>query len=125
MGAERCDTQGQMMRMLIFAGLALAALTAPAMAQQRVKILAPSEDTCSALTAAIDAGDTSKVLSLGGWALGFLSGIAQESGKDILRDVTSELILDRLYDSCKAQPARPMTLLAEELAESLVARQHD
>src|SRR6185312_11345823 len=90
MGAERCDTQGQMMRMLIFAGLAL---TAPAMAQQRIKILAPSEDTCSALTAAMDAGDTSKVLSLGGWALGFLSGIAQESGKDILRDVTSELIL--------------------------------
>jgi hypothetical protein len=118
-------TQGQMMRMLIFAGLALVALAAPAAAQQRLKILAPSEDSCAALTAAMDARDTAKVLSLGGWALGFLSGIAQESGKDILRDVTGELILDRLYASCKAQPARPMTLLVEELAESLVARRHD
>ncbi|MGH7035592.1 MAG: hypothetical protein ACREFL_17825 [Stellaceae bacterium] len=107
------------------AGLALVALTAPAAAQPPIKILAPSEDSCAALTAAMDSRDTPKVLSLGGWALGFLSGIAQESGKDILRDATSELVLDRLYESCKAQPARPMTLLVEELAESLAARQHD
>lgn len=113
------------MRMLIFAGLGLVALAAPAAAQPRIKILAPSEDTCAAFTAAMDSHDTAKVLSLGGWTLGFLSGIAQESGKDILRDVTSELVLDRLYDSCKAQPARPMTLLVEELAESLAARQQD
>ena len=113
------------MRMLILAGLALVALAAPASAQQRIKILAPSEDTCAALNAAMDARDNGNVLSLGGRALGFLSDIAQESGKDILRDVTSELVLDRLYESCKAQPASPMTLLVEELAESLVARQHD
>lgn len=113
------------MRTRILAGLAIVAVAGPAAARPEIKILMPSEDTCAAFTAAMDSGDAQRVLGLGGWALGFLSGIAHASGQDILRNATSELIFDQLYDRCKAQPTRPMTVLLQEIAESLSAQRHD
>ncbi|HUJ03579.1 MAG TPA: hypothetical protein VLW75_08085 [Rhizomicrobium sp.] len=113
------------MRTPILAGLAILALARPAAAGQEIKILIPSDDNCTAFTAAMDSGDRQKMLSLGGWALGFLSGMAQGSGKDILHNATSKSIFDQLYDKCSAQPNRPITVLLQEMAESLGARQQD
>jgi hypothetical protein len=53
--------------------------------QQSVKILTPSEDTCHAYTSAIDANEQQLLLGLGGWALGYFSGVAQGAEIDILR----------------------------------------
>ncbi len=103
------------------ATLLLVALVAPAAAQPSIKILQPAEDTCAAFVQAMDAKDATQVLSLGGWALGFLSGVAEGRQKDILHDTTSEGVLDRLYAACQAQPAQPISSILETMARSLAA----
>ena len=100
--------------------LALAA-AAPAAAQKGIRILIPRDDTCSAFLAAFDGDDRLALLDLGGWALGYLSGIAQQSGRDILRDMTSEILMDRIADACQRQPNRPMSAIVSEIANSLLA----
>jgi hypothetical protein len=101
--------------------VALLAVVPASQAQTGIRVLIPSEDTCNAFIAALNAGDRGAVLSLGGWALGYLSGIAQQSGKDILHDVTSEGLMDRIADTCQRQPNRAMSSVVMEIANSLLA----
>ena len=103
------------------AGLALAALASPGEAQKGVRILIPRENTCGAFVAAYNGDDRLAMLDLGGWALGYLSGIAQQSGKDVLRGLTSEILMDRIADSCQRQPNKPMSSVVIEIANSLLA----
>jgi hypothetical protein len=103
-------------------GAALAAgLIASSHAQGSIKILMPAEDTCAALVHAMNAGDTTAMLSLGGWALGFLSGIAQQAGKDILHNTTSQGLLDQLTAACQKEPDKPMSSIVAEMATTLLA----
>lgn len=99
--------------------LILAAGTSSA-AQQTVKILTPSSDSCAAFMVAMESGDPTKVAALGGWALGFMSGVAQGTNVDILRDATAQGVMSRLYSDCQKQPGRPMSVILEEIARSLV-----
>lgn len=101
--------------------LAFATIASPGQAQTGIRVLIPSDDTCTAFLAALDNGDRGAVLSLGGWALGYLSGIAQQSGKDILHDVTSQGLMDRIADTCQRQPNRAMSSVVMEIANSLLA----
>ena len=101
--------------------LALVATASPGYAQQGIRILIPSDDTCDAFIAALNGGDRSAMLDLGGWALGYLSGIAQQSGKDILHDLTSESLMDRIAETCQHQPSSPMSTIVMAIANSLLA----
>ena len=49
----------------------------PALAQQAVRILTPTADTCRAYTAAMVASDKTALTALAGWVVGYLSGFAQ------------------------------------------------
>lgn len=104
------------------AALALTAIGSPGHAQQGIKLLMPGDDTCSAFVAALNNGDRSTMLSLGGWALGYLSGIARQSGKDILHDVTSESVMDRIAEACQSQPGGAMSSVVMEIGNSLLAQ---
>ena len=101
--------------------LALVAIASPGHAQQGIRILIPSDDTCDAFIAALNGGDRAAMLDLGGWALGYLSGIAQQSGKDILHDLTSESLMDRIAETCQRQPSSPMSTVVMAIANSLLA----
>jgi hypothetical protein len=57
--------------------LAIVALANAAPAQQTLKILTPSDDSYAVFMIATDSDDPRWVLALGGWALGFLSGVVQ------------------------------------------------
>ena len=101
--------------------LALAA-AAPAAAQKGIRVLIPREDTCNAFLAAFNGDDRLAMLDLGGWALGYLSGIAQQSGRDILHDMTSESLMDRIAESCQRQPNKPMSSVVIEIGSALLAQ---
>ena len=101
--------------------MALIAVATASEAQKGIRVLIPRENTCSAFLAAFNGDDRLALLDLGGWALGYLSGIAQQSGKDILHDMTSEILLDRIADACQRQPNRPMSSVVMEIANSLLA----
>jgi hypothetical protein len=107
------------------AALTMAALLAVATAshaQKGIKMLIPSDDTCTAFIAALNSSDRSAMLDLGGWALGYLSGLAQQSGKDLLHDVTSQSLMDRIADVCQRQPSRAMSSVVMEIGNSLLAK---
>jgi hypothetical protein len=104
--------------------LAIIALTGSGVAQQSIKVLTLTEDTCAAFVAAMDSRDQAKAVGMGGWALGFLSGVAQGTGVDILRGATAGGVTNRLYSVCRDQPGRPMSLVLEEMARSLVIGHH-
>jgi hypothetical protein len=104
--------------------LALAASAPPGHAQKGIRILIPRDNTCSAFLAAFNGDDRLALLDLGGWAFGYLSGLAQQSGKDILRDVTSESLMDRLADACQRQPDKPMSSVVMEIGSALLAGVH-
>jgi hypothetical protein len=107
--------------------LALAALafpmgTSPVDAQSGIRVLIPSDDSCNAFIAALNSGDRGTMLNLGGWALGYLSGTAQQSGKNILGQTTSESLMDRIAESCQRDPNRAMSTVVMEIANSLLAQ---
>jgi hypothetical protein len=106
---------------LLLGAVLTAAPLGEARAQTGIKLLMPAEDSCAALVHAMDSGDTTVMLSLGGWAFGFLSGIAQQSGKDILRNTTSQGVLDQLTAGCQKSPDKPMSSILEQLATTLMA----
>ena len=103
------------------AAIMLSLLAGSAAAQPGIKLLIPSDDTCSALLDALNNGDREELLDLGGWALGYLSGVAQQSGRDILRDTTSESLIDRIAETCQRDPKRALSSVAMEIAQSLLA----
>jgi hypothetical protein len=102
--------------------LALAAVTSSANAQQGIRVLIPSDNTCSAFVTALNNGDRETMLDLGGWALGYLSGVAQQSGKNILAQTTSESLMDRIAEGCQRGPNRAMSAVVMEIANSLLAQ---
>ncbi len=67
-------------------------------------------------------GDPKSLLPLAGWALGFLSGIAQGTGKDILRNADDQQVMARLYSDCSKEPSLAMSVALERLAQTLVSR---
>jgi hypothetical protein len=64
------------------------------------------------------------VLTLSGWAIGYVSGVAQGTGKDILRSANNLSVLNQVYDDCEKQPDKPFSLVLEELTRRLVIGQH-
>jgi hypothetical protein len=88
-----------------------------------IKVLTPTNDSCGAFTTAIDTANETQIAVLGGWTIGFLSGAAQGTGIDFLRNEDTALITKLLYDDCSRQPDKLLSLAAEELARSL-ATQH-
>jgi len=110
-----------MKRRAALAAIVLLGLAGPSAAQQGIHILIPNDDTCDAFIAALNSSDRATMLDLGGWALGYLSGIAQQSGKDILHGTTSEALMDRIAESCQRQPNRAMSAIVMEIANSLLA----
>lgn len=102
--------------------MALIAVATASDAQKGIRILIPRDNTCTAFVAAFNGDDRLAMLDLGGWALGYLSGIAQQSGTDILRDMTSEILMDRIAEACQRQPGKPMSSIVMEIANALLAR---
>jgi hypothetical protein len=102
--------------------VALLAMATTSQAQPAIRLLIPSDDSCTAFIAALNSGDRATMLNLGGWALGYLSGIAQQSGKNILAQTTSESLMDRIADGCQRDPNRAMSAVVMEIANALVAQ---
>lgn len=107
---------------LALAALAFTIGASPVDAQTGIRVLIPSDDSCNAFVAALNNGDRTTMLSLGGWALGYLSGIAQQSGKNILGQTTSESLMDRIAEGCQRDPNRAMSTVVMEIANSLLAQ---
>jgi hypothetical protein len=102
--------------------LAAMIATTSATAQTTVRILTPSSDSCVAFTKAMDnPGDQRLLIALSGWALGFLSGVAQGTSADILRSASNESVMTRLYNECQKQPNKPMSVVLQEMARALVS----
>jgi hypothetical protein len=92
-----------------------------ASADQGIKLLAPPVDTCRAYTAAVFGNNRMTLVGFSGWFLGFLSGMAQATGIDFLRDANEEALNKRLYDDCRDQPDKPLSSVVEEMAKKLIA----
>jgi hypothetical protein len=88
-----------------------------------IKILTPNKDSCLAYITAFDTADAVNIGVLSGWAVGFFSGVAQGTGIDYLRNFDVNSLTQRLYDSCRRQPDKLLSLAAEELARSMITEQ--
>lgn len=108
---------------IVAAAFAISMALAHGAAADPIKILIPNDDNCSAYLAAMNSGDRATLLDLGGWALGYWSALATQSGKDILRDTTSEILLDKLAADCQAQPNTPMSTIAAAIGRALLTGQ--
>jgi hypothetical protein len=61
--------------------------------------------------------------ALGGWATGYLSGVAQGAGIDFLRKVEpgNGSVFMRLYQECRRQPQQLMSVVLEEMSRAMIA----
>ena len=98
----------------------VAAAGAPAAAQQTVKILTPTTDTCRAFTMAMAAPDKTALTGLAGWVVGYLSGVAQGTRTDFLHNEDVAKLTSRLYDDCLKRPEMSLSIAAQELARKLI-----
>jgi len=89
-------------------------------AQKTVRILTLTDDICGAYVTAILKSDQAKILSFGGWYLGFLSGVAQGTNIDFLRRQDAGELSGRLYNVCTKQADKPLSVAAEEIARGLI-----
>lgn len=105
---------------IVLAG-AIVVSSSEAGADQSIQLLAPPVDTCRAYTAAVFGNNRMTLVGYSGWFLGFLSGMAQGTGIDFLRDANQEDLNKRLYDECRAQPDKPLSSVAAEMAKKLMA----
>lgn len=110
-------------RIAVGACVIATALVHSAAADTAIKILIPTDDNCTAYVNAMNSGDRAAMLDLGGWALGYWSALAEQSGKDLLHDTTSEALLDKLATDCQAQPNTPMSAVVETIGRALQAGQ--
>jgi hypothetical protein len=101
--------------------LAIAAAGTPTLAQQTVRILTPTADTCRAYTAATAARDQTALVGLAGWVVGYLSGFAQGSRTDFLHNEDVARLSKALYEDCLKRPEMPLSIAAHELAKKLIA----
>jgi hypothetical protein len=90
-------------------------------ADQGIQLLTPPVDTCRAYTAAVFGNNRMTLTGFSGWFLGFLSGMAQGTGIDFLRDANVEDLNKRLYEGCRDQPDKSLSSVVEEMAKSLIA----
>jgi hypothetical protein len=106
-------------------GVAAAAtvLADRASADASIKILIPSDDSCAAYVTAMNSDDYAAMLNMGGWALGYWSALAEQTDKDILRNTTSEALLDKLATDCQAQPNGAISSFVAEIGRALIAGQ--
>ena len=93
----------------------------PAAAQQTVRMLTPTVDTCRAFTTAMVAPDKTALAGLAGWVVGYLSGFAQGTRTDFLQNQDVARLTSRLYDDCLKRPEMPLSIAAQELARKLIA----
>ena len=99
----------------------LSSVIGQTVAEPTVRILTPNVDSCSAYVKSMETNDNPTLMAgLGGWALGFLSGVAQGTDKDILRDAKAPDLFRQLYSLCKAQPGLPLSIAAEQMARALI-----
>jgi len=114
-----------MRRLIVLVCAVLIAVAGSVAAQNTIKILTPNDDRCSSFIAAMDSGQPPlTVTALGGWALGFLSGVAEGSNRDILRGESAQSVMSRLYVACKRQPNRLLSETQEEIAAALITAHH-
>jgi hypothetical protein len=92
----------------------------PALAQQTVRILTPTTDTCRAFTAAMVASDKTALTGLAGWVVGYLSGFAQGMRSDFLHNEDVARLTSLLYGDCLKRPEMPLSIAAQELARKLI-----
>jgi hypothetical protein len=104
----------------IVAACLIAAAGTPALAQQTVRILTPTADTCRAYTAAMGAADKTALTGLAGWVVGYLSGFAQGTRTDFLHNEDVARLTSRLYDDCLKRPEMPLSIATQELARKLI-----
>jgi hypothetical protein len=107
------------MRTIALLGLAILA-GGQARAQQSIRILTPTNDSCAAYTKAMETGDATTVAAFGGWTAGFVSGVAQGTGIDFLRNEEAEKLFGELYANCLSAPSKLLSLAAEERARALI-----
>jgi hypothetical protein len=100
--------------------LVITAAGTQAAAQQTARILTPTTDTCRAFTAAMVAPDKTALAGLAGWFVGYLSGVAQGTRIDFLRNEDLKRLSIRLYDDCLKRPEMPLSIAAQELAKKLI-----
>ena len=98
----------------------VAAASTPALAQQTVRILTPTTDTCRAFTAAMTAADKTALTGLAGWVVGYLSGVAEGMRRDFLHNEDVARLTSRLYGDCLKRPEMPLSIAAQELARKLI-----
>jgi hypothetical protein len=101
-------------------------LTTPldqAKAQQNVRVLSPTADTCLAYTQAMNSNDHAAVSGFAGWAIGYLSGKAVGTGVDFLNNASAMDLIRQLDENCLRTPQKPLSVATEELARSLIAAQ--
>ena len=103
----------------LFAGAIIVA-AAPALAQQTIRILTPTTDTCRAFTAAMVAPDKTALTGLAGWVVGYLSGVAEGTRKDFLHSEDVARLTSRLYEDCRKRPEMPLSIATQELARKLI-----
>ena len=101
--------------------LALTAFSTNALAQNNITVLTPTTDSCLSYTRAIEANDFMLTEGVNGWALGYLSGVAQATGIDILRDAAAPDLFRQLYSVCKAEPRQLLSAALEGIARNLIA----
>jgi hypothetical protein len=110
-------------RIVLLVGAIIGAST-PATAQQTIKILTPASDSCAAFVKALDANEEPLLLTLGAWATGYLSGVAQGTGIDFLRNVEpgNTSVFLRLESECRRQPRQPMSVVLQEISRAMITR---
>jgi hypothetical protein len=97
------------------------AVCTPSFAQQTVRLLTPTTDTCRAFTAAMVASDKTALTGLAGWVVGYLSGVAQGMRNDFLHNEDVAKLTSRLYGDCLKRPEMPLSIAAQQLARQLIA----
>jgi hypothetical protein len=120
-GETRMNKSKKIVRSAIVLALAIVMGGSETGADQGIKLLAPPVDTCRAYMAAVFGNNRMTLVGFSGWFLGFLSGKAQGTGIDFLRDADQEDLNKRLYESCRAQPDEPFSSVVEEMAKTLMA----
>jgi len=105
----------------VLIAFAVVAVGTPALAQQTVRILTPTADSCRAYTTAMVGPDKTALTGLAGWVVGYLSGIAQGTRTDFLHGEDVARLTSRLYDDCLKRPEMPLSIAAQELAKKLIA----
>lgn len=95
-----------------------------AMAQQTIKLLTPNSDSCAAFVEALnsDKQPSLALITLAGWATGYLSGVAQASRIDFLRPIEpgNASVFLRIEKECKQQPHELLTVVMAKIAGDMI-----